>query len=332
MNKILAVESSCDETSAAILIDGELVSNVVSSQISHKKYGGVIPENASREHMENIWLVVKKSLNLANIKIENIDGLAVTHAPGLIGSLLVGLQFVKGLSIVLGIPFVGVDHLEGHIFAGLIDRKDIQFPYLSVVLSGGHTMLIRVNGFDDYHLLGTTRDDAIGECFDKVARTLNLEYPGGPIIDKLAQSGKTNVYQFPVTKMKNFEFSYSGLKTAVLYEARKNNPETISLPDICASFQKAAIEQIIFQIEKALKTFSFSALVLGGGVAANSLLRAECGNIQEKYKIPVVLPDFQYCTDNAAMIAFVGCQKLKNGVKSNLSLNAFPKHSMSPDS
>lgn len=332
MNKILAVESSCDETSAAILIDGELVSNVVSSQISHKKYGGVIPENASREHMENIWLVVKKSLNLANIKIENIDGLAVTHAPGLIGSLLVGLQFVKGLSIVLGIPFVGVDHLEGHIFAGLIDRKDIQFPYLSVVLSGGHTMLIRVNGFDDYHLLGTTRDDAIGECFDKVARTLNLEYPGGPIIDKLAQSGKTNVYQFPVTKMKNFEFSYSGLKTAVLYEVRKNNPETISLPDICASFQKAAIEQIIFQIEKALKTFSFSALVLGGGVAANSLLRAECGNIQEKYKIPVVLPDFQYCTDNAAMIAFVGCQKLKNGVKSNLSLNAFPKHSMSPDS
>jgi len=324
--KVLAIESSCDESAVAVLENEKILSNAVVSQLSHAEFGGIVPENASREHLQNIWAVTEKALSDAKVNLTEISGIAVTSGPGLVGSLLVGLQFAKGLALSLNVPFVGVDHIEGHIFAGFLDGTEIPFPYLSLIVSGGHTMLIRVDNFGDYMLIGTTRDDAIGECYDKVARILGLPYPGGPIIDKLAKGGDGLSYLFPVTKLADATFSYSGLKTAVLYQTKKMSQDEIvnEKENLCASFQRAAIEQIVFQLENALASKMFKAVVIGGGVAANSSLRSVCKMLEKNLKIPFILPDFQFCTDNAAMVGLIGYKKLQNGQVSDLSLDASP--------
>jgi N6-L-threonylcarbamoyladenine synthase len=334
--KILGIETSCDETSAAVLDDGQLLSSIVSSQYFHSKYGGVVPELASRAHQRVIVKVVDEALASAGVKKEELEGIAVTYGPGLIGSLLVGVSFAKAMAFALKIPIVGINHLEGHIFSTFLSKEHPDFPFVSLVVSGGHTMLVLVEDFLKFKLLGQTRDDAAGEAFDKVAKLLGLGYPGGPLIDKLAREGDPNFVKFPKpipssSKDDEYEFSFSGLKTAVLYYLKKINFQNLDekektqiIRNVCASFQKAVVDALVEQTIKAAKNFNVKNISIAGGVAANSELRKRMKEKAESEGIKLYIPDLSYCTDNAAMIAFVGYIKLKNGIKHDYGLSPVP--------
>ncbi len=325
----LGIESSCDETSVAVISENEILANLVSSQDFHKEYGGVVPELSSRAHLEIISPLVKQALKKASISLNDIDVICATAGPGLIGALLVGLTFSKGLSLSLNKPFIPVNHIEGHIFSGFLIEEKPEFPFLCLVVSGGHTLLLNVKSESEIYKLGTTIDDAAGEAFDKVAKLLGLEYPGGPNIQKYAAKGDENKIKFPISRLKNeFDFSFSGLKTAVLRYVQNEygTPKNIDqkeLPDIAASFQKAVVDALKQKTEKALSSNNYKTISLVGGVAANQNLRSAFQELSEKYNVKLVIPDLEYCGDNAAMIANRGMQLNKLGRKYSLSYNAY---------
>jgi N6-L-threonylcarbamoyladenine synthase len=325
---ILGIETSCDETSAAVIRGNRVLANVVSSQEIHEQFGGVVPELASRAHIRHIIPIVEKALSDAGIPVKDVSGIAVTYGPGLVGALLVGLNFCKGMSAALGVPFIGINHMEGHIYGNFLSNPEISFPHLSLVVSGGHTMLILMRKHLDYRIIGKTRDDAVGEAFDKGAKMLGLSYPGGPVIDKLAVKGNPEFYRFPRAYLKGqtFDFSYSGLKTAMLVYLKKQSPQYIAehLSDICSSYQKAAVEVLVKKTVRAAQEHRVRSVGVVGGVAANSLLRDWLAKEIQTIRKAFYLPDFSYCTDNAAMIARAGLEHLNNGEHSPQNLNACP--------
>ena len=319
---VLGIESSCDETSVAIVKNGrEVLSNIIDTQIKiHEQYGGVVPEIASRNHIEAISRVAKTALKEANMKFEDVDVIAPTYGPGLVGALLVGVSYARGLVYSLNKPLVGVNHIEGHIAANYITHKDLVPPFLCMLTSGGNTQIVYVKDYCKMEVLGRTRDDAIGEAFDKVARVVGLGYPGGPKIDKLAQTGKATV-NFPKTHFENLDFSFSGIKTAVINLHHKN-PD-IDKADLCMSFEKAVTEVLIENIEKAIEQTGIKTVVLAGGVSANTHIRSEFEKLEQK-GIKIYKPDLKLCTDNAAMIASAGYYRYLNGDLSTSTLNAVP--------
>ncbi len=325
---ILGIETSCDETSAAVIKANKVYSNIVSSQEIHEQFGGVVPELASRAHIRLIVSIVDKSLTTAGINKNQIGGIAVTYGPGLVGALLVGLNFSKGMALALGIPYIGVNHMEGHIYGNFLSNPDISFPHLSLVVSGGHTMLVLMRAHLDYQMIGKTRDDAVGEAFDKGAKMLGLGYPGGPAIDKLASAGDPDFHKFPRAYLKGetYDFSYSGLKTSLLVYLKSKSQEFLAenLAHICSSYQQAAIDVLIHKTIQAAEEFKVKSVGVVGGVAANSLLRRWLGEEVAKINRSFYLPEFDYCTDNAAMIARAGAQRLQAGESSPQNLNAFP--------
>jgi len=322
---ILGIESSCDETAAAVVKDGrEVLSNVINSQIDiHTEYGGVVPEIASRSHVECINNVVKEALKQANCTMDDIDAIAVTYGPGLVGCLLVGVSYAKGLSYATGKPLIAVNHIKGHICGNYLTHPNLEPPFMCLLISGGNTQLVNVTGYNEYEILGKTRDDAIGESFDKVARVVGLGYPGGPKIDKLAKEGQANI-DLPVTHFDNldFSFSFSGIKTAVINLHHKT-PD-INKADLCASFEKAVTEMIVENCKKAIKQYNTQKLVLAGGVSSNSYIRNAFDNLQKELGIKVYYPELKLCTDNAAMIASCGYYEYQAGNFADLSLNAVP--------
>ena len=319
---ILGIETSCDETAAALCVDGDIIASKISSQDIHRKYGGVIPELASREHERILNLIIHETLRDSKIGLENLDGIAVTQGPGLSGALIAGTSFSKGLAIGLNIPIIGVNHLEAHIFANFLAEPKLNFPFVCLLVSGGHTQLWQVNDFRNYKLLGETRDDAAGEAFDKGARILGLGYPGGPEIEKLALDGDYKSINFPraLVEKNNFEFSFSGLKTSLLYYFEKNNKE--SLENIAASYQFAIIDVLVKKLKFAAEFSNTTNCVVAGGVAANKFLRNYSKNQIPNRKI--IFPHPSYCTDNAAMIAFLGEKYLLKGKKSKLDFSIQP--------
>lgn len=322
---ILGIESSCDETSASIVKNGRVdISTVISSQIDvHKNYGGVVPEIASRHHVKNITIVIEECLTRANMTMDDIDAIAITYGPGLIGSLLVGLEAAKTLAFVYNKPLIPIHHIAGHIYANSLE-KEMSFPLIALVVSGGHTELILMEDHYKFEKLGGTLDDAIGECYDKVARVINLEYPGGPKVDKLAHIGKPS-YKLPVPLQDNsYNFSFSGLKSAVINLNHKfvQNGEEINKEDLAASFQHVAIESIISKTKKALVDNNIKNLIVAGGVAANQGLREEVEKLQKELNLNVTIPSMKYCTDNATMIAAAGYYAYKLGRRADLSLNS----------
>ena len=319
----LGIESSCDETSVSVVKNGrEILSNIIDTQIPiHEKYGGVVPEIASRNHIEAISRVTKKALEDANVKFEDIDAITPTYGPGLVGALLVGLSYAKALSFAINKPLVGVNHIQGHIAANYITYPELKPPFLCVMTSGGNTQLIHVKNYTEFEVLGKTRDDAIGEAFDKVARVVGLGYPGGPKVDKLAKAGNPNAIELPKTHFDNLDFSFSGIKTAVINLHHKN-PD-VNKSDLCASFEKTVTEILLENAEKALKQTGLKTIALAGGVSANSYIRNEFLKL-EKQGIKVFMPDLKLCTDNAAMIASAGYYNFIDGKRNSLDLNAIP--------
>jgi len=321
---VLGIESSCDETAAAVVACGKMMSNVVASQIKdHSKYGGVVPEIASRKHIEAINAVIREALDDAQVTIKEIEGIAVTRGPGLIGSLLIGLSAAKALAYALNIPLVGVNHLEGHIAAAFLADKPPQFPFAALVVSGGHTNVYLVKDYHEFYLLGQTRDDAAGEAFDKAAKLLNLGYPGGVVIDKMARRGNPQALAFPRAMKDSPDFSFSGLKTSLftMMKKRGRNFTEAELPDVAASYQEAIVDVLIEKTMQAARDNGVDRIVICGGVAANGRLRekfaAAAAGDMELFVPPIVL-----CTDNAAMIAAIGEIMLKNGRGDNMDLNA----------
>ena len=326
--KILGIESSCDETAASVVEDGRIVlSNVIASQVEeHKIYGGVVPEIASRRHTEAICGVVEKALKNADCTLDDIDAIAVTYAPGLIGALLVGVNYAKGLSLATGIPLVPVHHLRGHIAANYISNKDIKPPFLSLVVSGGHSHIINVKSYTEFEVIGRTRDDAAGEAMDKAARTVGLPYPGGVNLDKISVNGDENKYKFPKPKLADspYDFSFSGLKTFAvnLVHNASQKGETVKAEDLGASFIKAVTDLLTSHTMLAAENTDAKEIVLAGGVSANSRLRRVMAEECEKRKIKLYMPELKYCGDNAAMIASQGYYEFINGKTADLSLNA----------
>ena len=320
---VLGIESSCDETSVAVVKNGrEVLSNVIDTQIKiHDQFGGVVPEIASRNHIEAISRVTKLALEQANVKLEDIDVIAPTYGPGLVGALLVGVSYGRGLAYALNKPLVGVNHLEGHISANYITHPDLKPPFLCMLTSGGNTQIVYVKDYCDMEVLGRTRDDAIGEAFDKVARVIGLTYPGGPKIDKLAEQGKATI-NFPKTHFENLDFSFSGIKTAVINLHHKN-PE-VNKADLCMSFEKAVTEVLTENIEKAIKQTGIKKVVLAGGVSANTHIREEFEKLGQKLNVQIYKPDLKLCTDNAAMIGSAGYYRYLHGDISDNTLNAVP--------
>ena len=327
---ILAIESSCDETSAAVVLNGrEILSNVIASQIStHEQYGGVVPEVASRMHIEAISGVVEEALLKANITLEKIDAIGVTYGPGLVGALLVGLQFAKGLAFASKKPLVGVNHIEGHICANYIQHKDLKPPFISLVVSGGHTFIVHVKDYGIYEVIGQTRDDAAGEAYDKVARALGLGYPGGPKIDKLAKEGNPKAITFPKANFheETLDFSFSGVKSAVLNYLNKCNMQNIEInkADVAASFQQAVVDVLKDNVLLTCKKKNIDTIAIAGGVASNSTLRETLINEAGKKGIKVLFPTPILCTDNAAMIGSAAYFNFINGKVNDLNLNAIP--------
>lgn len=319
----LGIESSCDETSVSVVKNGrEILSNIIDTQIPiHEKYGGVVPEIASRNHIEAISRVTKKALEEANVKFDDIDTITPTYGPGLVGALLVGLSYAKALSFAINKPLVGVNHIQGHIAANYITYPELKPPFLCVMTSGGNTQLVHVKNYTEFEVLGKTRDDAIGEAFDKVARVVGLGYPGGPKVDKLAKEGNPNAIELPKTHFDNLDFSFSGIKTAVINLHHKN-PD-VNKTDLCASFEKTVTEILLENAEKALKQTGLKTIALAGGVSANSYIRNEFLKL-EKQGIKVYMPDLKLCTDNAAMIASAGYYNFIEGKRNSLDLNAIP--------
>ena len=319
----LGIESSCDETSVAVVKNGrEVLSNVINSQIKiHEQYGGVVPEIASRNHVEAISEVTKQALKDANIKFENIDHIACTYGPGLVGALLVGVSYAKALSYTLNIPLVGTNHIQGHIAANYITHKDLQPPFLCMIISGGHTHLVHIKSYEEFEILGKTRDDEIGEAFDKVARVVGLGYPGGPKIDKLAKQGHANI-QLPKTHFDNLDFSFSGIKTAIINLHHKN-PD-VNKADLCASFEENVTQVLIDNVLKASEQLGIKTIALAGGVSANTYIRKKFLELEETHGMKIYYPEPILCTDNAAMIASAGYYNFINGKRSDLYLNAIP--------
>lgn len=327
---VLGIESSCDETSVAIISEGKLVSNLISSQDFHTDFGGVVPELSSRAHLQILMPLIKKSLNDANISLNQIDLVCATAGPGLIGALLVGLTFAKGLAYSLNKPFVPVNHIEGHIFSGFLMEEKPGFPYLCLVVSGGHTLLLLVESDTEIKKLGSTIDDAAGEAFDKISKLLGLGYPGGPKIQEAAMDQRTDFVNFPIAQCKNeFDFSFSGLKTSVLRFIQKEYGSAAKIPAehfslIAASFQYSAVKALIENTNKALRKYKVNSLSLVGGVAANKMLRDEFQKLAARYKKKLVIPSIEFCGDNGAMIAYRGEKLHEAGVKYSFDFNAYP--------
>ncbi len=315
---ILAIESSCDDTSAAVCVDGKVLSNLTANQKVHELYGGVVPELASREHTKNIIPVVAEAIKKAGVSKKDINAVAFTRGPGLMGSLLVGGIFAKSYAQAQQIPLIDVNHMQAHVLAHFIDDPKPKFPFLCLTVSGGHTQIVLVKDYLDMEVIGTTIDDAAGEAFDKTAKILNLPYPGGPLIDKYAQLGNPNAYKFSEPQIERLDFSFSGLKTNILYflqKETKNNPAFVdeNMHDICASVQQTIISILMKKIKKAADETGITEIAIAGGVSANSELRKQLKAFGEKYKWNTYIPDFQYCTDNAGMIAITAYHKyLKN--------------------
>jgi N6-L-threonylcarbamoyladenine synthase len=325
---VLGLESSCDDSAAAVLRDGRLASSVVSSQDEvHGPYGGVVPELASRHHVRTMLAVVDAALARAEIDLDAVDGIAVTRGPGLIGSLLVGLSVAKGIALRRGLPLVGVHHLEGHLLAANLDRpaaEPVEYPFLGLIVSGGHSGLYLARATGDYACLGKTRDDAVGEAFDKVAKVLGLGYPGGPVIDRLARTGNPTAIRFPRARVKRgrFDLSFSGFKTAVWQWVRDNSPAPERLPDVAASVQEALVDMLVDATAEALDATGVERLVVSGGVSANRRLRERMTELGEARGVEVIVPRPALCTDNAAMIALAGWPRLAAGESDGLTVEA----------
>ena len=329
---ILGIETSCDETSASVLADGVVRSNIISSQFIHQQYGGVVPELASRAHQRLVVPVVEEALKRADLSKDQLDGVAATYGPGLVGALLVGLSFGKALAYGLQKPFVGVNHMEAHLYSNFLEEPQPAYPFLCLIVSGGHTQLVLVRKPFDHQLLGETLDDAAGEAYDKVAKMLGLGFPGGPIIDRLAKEGNPGYVKFPRSFLDNesFDFSFSGVKTSVLYWLRdhhlsgeglaKMDPRLLA--DLCASFQAAVADVLVAKTMQAAAKFSVREICVAGGVSANSELRNRFRKLADEDRLRISFPRLEYCTDNAAMVAWVGWMKLKQGISSPFELNA----------
>ncbi|MBP5773296.1 MAG: tRNA (adenosine(37)-N6)-threonylcarbamoyltransferase complex transferase subunit TsaD [Eubacterium sp.] len=328
--KILAIESSCDETAAAVVVNGrEVLSNVISSQIDlHTLYGGVVPEIASRKHIENINPVIEKALSDANCTLDDIDAIGVTYGPGLVGALLVGVAEAKAIAFAKDIPLIGVNHIEGHVCANFVEDKSLEPPFLCLIVSGGHTHLVMVEDYCKYKILGKSRDDAAGEAFDKVARAIGLGYPGGPKIDKAAKEGNDQAYDFPKAKIADnpYDFSFSGVKSAVLNElnAEKMKGEEIVTEDVAASFQRSVVETLVERAMLAVKETGMNKIALAGGVASNTELRKMFKEECEKRGIEFYYPAPELCTDNAVMIGSAAYFEYINGTRHGWDLNAIP--------
>lgn len=312
--RILAIESSCDDTSVSVLDSDSVKSCLISSQKFHGKYGGIIPELASRAHIKLISDLTKEALKQSELNVENMDAIAVTTEPGLVGSLIVGSNFAKGLSIRYNKPIIPVNHIEGHLYSGCLQDSSIKFPFVTLVVSGGHTAIFNVKSYNDYEIVGLTRDDAAGEAFDKIAKLMGLTYPGGPLIDKLAKQGNDKTYDFPRSMIHsdNLDFSFSGLKTSVRYFVQKEFPEGVpeeKMADLAASVQSAIVDVLVYKTLAAAKKYKAQTIVIAGGVSANSQLRAQMTETALKHKIKTVAPDMIYCMDNAAMIGFIAQKK-----------------------
>lgn len=312
---ILAIESSCDDTSAAVISGGKVQSNIIASQLIHSHYGGVIPELASRAHLQAIGTTVRAALEQAEIGVCDVDAIAVTTSPGLAGSLIVGSHFAKGLALRYGLPIVPINHIEGHLYSGCLEDDSLEFPFIALVASGGHTAIFYTESYEKYSLLGSTIDDAAGEAFDKTAKLLGLGYPGGPEIDRLAKQGNPAAFSFPRSMMHDgtYNFSFSGFKTSIRYFMERNFPHGAPpeiLPDICASAQEAIAEVLVVKTIRAAKEKNAAAIVVSGGVSANSRLRAMFENGISETMVKLVVPRMSYCVDNAAMIGFTAARKL----------------------
>ncbi|WP_027625822.1 tRNA (adenosine(37)-N6)-threonylcarbamoyltransferase complex transferase subunit TsaD [Clostridium lundense] len=329
--KILAIESSCDETAAAVVVNGrQVLSNIIASQIDiHKKFGGVVPEVASRKHIEAISAVVQEALDSAKLSLKDIDAVGVTYGPGLVGALLVGLQYAKGLAYAIDKPLVGVNHIEGHISANFIQYKELEPPFVCLVVSGGHTFIVHMKDYGEFEVMGETRDDAAGEAYDKVARAIGLGYPGGPKIDKLAKEGNDEAIKFPRANFHDdscLDFSFSGVKSAVLnyLNNMQMKNEEVNRADVAASFQKAVVDFLVDNAIKACKIKKVDKIAVAGGVASNSCLRNSLIKAGEREGIKVLFPEPILCTDNAAMIGSAAYFELLKGRVANLDLNAVP--------
>ena len=331
MGCILAIESSCDDTSASVLVDGKVLTNVISSQKIHSQYGGVVPELASRDHQKNIMVVVKNALENADRNVSDLDAVAFTRGPGLLGSLLVGLSFAKGLALSQGIPLIEVDHLQAHMLAHFIDDPQPEFPFLCLLVSGGHTQIVQLDSHYEQQTLGKTIDDAAGEAFDKGAKILGLPYPGGPVIDKNAQSGDPHRFKFNHPKVDGYGYSFSGLKTALLYKLRdelKTDPHFIeeNLNDLCASWQFTIVDYLMSKLEKAVVKTQAQHVGIAGGVAANSYLRERLAELGNRLGVSTYIPDFQYCLDNAGMIAQAAWYKYQKQDFVGMEVMPFTRH------
>ena len=326
--KILGIESSCDETAAAVYTDEGLRSNVIASQTVHEQYGGVVPELASRAHHKTIWSTVQQALDEADCLLGDIDAVAVTQGPGLLGSLLVGLCFAKGLALSQGMKLMGVNHMDAHIYANFIDATP-QLPAVALTVSGGHTQLIHVNAPFEHEVLGHTRDDAAGEAFDKIGKILGLPYPAGPVIDRKAKNGDPGFHAFPQAMMDGgVEFSFSGLKTSVLYYLEDKSESFVDrhLEDLCASVSHAITEVLVKKLEWAAERTGVNTLLLAGGVSANSMLREKAGRLAQEKNLALHIPRIEYCTDNAAMIAITGYKMAERGMFSDMNVRPFANY------
>jgi len=324
---ILGIETSCDETSAAILENNKVIANIVRTQSIHTEFGGVVPSLASKDHEKSILTIVKTCIEKSDVSIFDIDLIAVTYGSGLLGSLIVGLNFAKGLSIGLNIPLVGVSHLKGHLCSSLLNRSKFKYPFISLIVSGGHTQLWLVENPDNFKVIGNTVDDAAGEAFDKGARILGLNYPGGPEIEKISKNGNSDKYHFPIPEVKNnkLNFSFSGLKTSLLYKKNDlDNKGNYSINDLAASYQHAIVITLLSKLERAINVYKIYNISIVGGVSANQYFRKCSEKLITKYNLNLAFPDMEFCTDNAAMIAMAGYLKYSNNQNSNIDIEPNP--------
>ena len=324
---VLGIESSCDETAAAVYADGQILSNIIASQSVHEQFGGVVPELASRAHHQTISKTVKQALNEAGLVMSEIDSIAVTQGPGLMGSLLVGLSFAKGLSISYQKPLIGVNHIDAHLYANFIEH-DEKYPFTGLIVSGGHTRLVFVEEIFKHEILGKTLDDAAGEAFDKIGKILNLPYPAGPVIDKMSKEGNPDFHRFPRSMIKKgLDFSFSGLKTSVLYYTQEKGEEFVrqNINDLCASVSAAITDVLTEKLKRAVKKKKTEHVMLAGGVSANSMLRAKVESLVKQLGVNLMIPSPQYCTDNAAMITITGALKARDGIYDGVDIKPFAR-------